>query len=112
MKIVSEIVPASLIESLTDSGNAVTIRASSPQAGWLILSDTFYPGWQVTVDGVLAEIQIANEAFRAVKYPAGTHTIEFRYEPRSVSIGLIVSLGSLVVIAAGLIVLHLRGARQ
>ena len=112
LKVVSEIVPASLIESLTDSGNAVTICASSPQAGWLILSDTFYPGWQVTVDGVSAEIQIANEAFRAVKFPAGTHRIEFRYEPRLVSIGLIVSLGSLVVIAAGLIVLHLRGAWQ
>jgi hypothetical protein len=101
---VSEIAPESLVESLTDSGNAVTIRASSPQDGLLILSDTFYPGWQALVDGVPAEIRIANEAFRAVAFPAGAHTIEFRYQPGAALIGLIVSLASLVVIAAGLIV--------
>jgi hypothetical protein len=109
---VSEIVPGSLVESLTDSGNAVTIRAASAQAGWLMLSDTFYPGWRALVDGVPVEIQIANEAFRAVRFPAGSHTIEFRYEPQSVTLGLIVSLASLVVIAGGLIRLILRDARR
>jgi hypothetical protein len=108
---VSEIAPDSQVESLTDSGNAVTIRASSPQAGWLILSDTFYPGWQATLDGAPVEIHMANEAFRAVQFPAGDHTIEFRYQPRSVIIGLIVSLASLVVIVVGLIATQWRGAR-
>ena len=79
---VSAIMPGSVIESLTDSGNTVTIRASLPQAGWLILSDTFYPGWQALVDGTPAEIVLANGAFRAVQVPAGVHTIEFRYEPQ------------------------------
>ncbi len=112
LRSVSEIVPDSQVMSLTDSGNAVTIRASSPQDGWLILSDTFYPGWQATVDGAPAEIQMANEVFRAVEFPAGAHTIEFDYQPRSVLIGLIVSLASLVVIVAGLIVTVWRGARR
>ncbi len=107
----SEIAPESVVESLTDSGNAVTIRAASPQAGWLILSDTFYPGWQATLDGASVEIHVANDAFRAVKFPAGAHTIEFRYQPRSVLIGLVVSLASLVVITVGLIVARRRGAR-
>jgi hypothetical protein len=109
---VSEIAPESTVESLTDSGNTVTIRAYSPQDGWLILSDTFYPGWEATIDDAPAEIQLANEAFRAVAFPAGSHTIEFRYEPRSVRIGLIVSLSSLAVIVAGLIILRLRDARR
>jgi hypothetical protein len=109
---VSTIMPNSAVESLTDSGNAVTIRAASPQAGWLILSDTFYPGWQAAIDGSPVEIQIANEAFRAIAFPAGEHTIEFRYEPRSTLIGLIVSLISLAVIAVGLIVSYWRGARR
>ena len=95
---VATIMPGSAIESLTDSGNTVTIRASLPQAGWLILSDTFYPGWQAAVDGLPTEIRAANTAFRAVQVPAGVHTIEFRYEPRSVSIGLLVSLVCLVII--------------
>jgi hypothetical protein len=112
LKAVSEIAPESRVESLTDSGNAVTIRAASPQAGWLILSDTSYPGWQATIDGMPAEIRIANEAFRAIEFPAGNHIVEFRYEPRSVSLGLVVSLASLAVIAAGLIVSYWRGAQQ
>ena len=106
---VATIMPGSAIESLTDSGNTVTIRASLPQAGWLILSDTFYPGWQAAVDGLPTEIQVANTAFRAVQVPPGAHTIEFRYEPRSVSIGLLVSLVCLVIIMVGLIVSHWRG---
>jgi uncharacterized membrane protein YfhO len=112
LKSVSEIAPESTVESLTDSGNTVTIRASSPRDGWLILADTFYPGWQATIDGAPAEIQIANEAFRAVAFPASAHTIEFWYEPRAVFIGLIVSLASLAVITLGLISLRLRDARR
>jgi len=109
---VAEIAPESAVQSLTDSGNAVTIRASSPRAGWLILSDTFYPGWRATIDGAPVEIQMANEAFRAIAFPAGDHTIEFRYEPRSVFIGLIVSLASLGVIVVGLIVSYWREVRR
>jgi hypothetical protein len=109
---VSEIVDGSQVKSLTDSGNAVTIRAASPQAGWLILADTFYPGWQATVDGAPVAIQVANEAFRAIELPAGDHTIEFRYEPLSVTIGLWVSAVSLAIIAAGLMVSYWREARR
>jgi hypothetical protein len=109
---VAEIAPGSAVESLTDSGNAVTIRASSPQAGWLILSDTFDPGWQASLDGAPVEMRLANEAFRAVEFPAGDHTIEFRYEPRSVVSGLIVSLTSLLIIVVGLIVSYWRSARR
>jgi Bacterial membrane protein YfhO len=109
---VSELVPGSRVESLTDSGNAVTIRANSPQPGWLILSDTFYPGWQATIDGTSVEIQIANEAFRAIEFPAGDHTIEFQYQPRSVLIGLSVSLMSLAIIVMGLVVSYWRSARR
>jgi uncharacterized membrane protein YfhO len=112
LQVVSEIVPESAVQSLTDSGNAVTIRASSPQAGWLILSDTFYPGWQATIDGAPVDIRLANEVFRAIDFPGGDHTIEFRYEPRSVVIGLIVSLTSLAIIGVGLIVSYWRGARR
>jgi hypothetical protein len=109
---VDQIAPESAVQSLTDSGNAVTIRAASPQAGWLILSDTFYPGWQATVDGVPVDIQVANESFRAIEFPAGDHTIAFRYEPRSVSVGLLVSLVSLGVIVPGLIVSYWRSAQR
>ena len=69
---VSTIMSGSAIESLTDSGNTVTIRASLPQAGWLILSDTFYPGWQAFVDGTSAEIVLA----KSMRIVHRTHHID------------------------------------
>ena len=88
------------------------LRVNSPADAWLVLADTWYPGWRATIDGVPSEIQIANEAFRAVEFPAGDHTIEFWYEPRSVSIGLLVSLAGLALIVVGLIVSYSRGVHQ
>jgi hypothetical protein len=101
---VGTLLPGSQVESLTDSGNTVTIRAALPETGWLILADTAYPGWQVSIDGQPGAIEVANGAARAVRVPGGAHTIEFRYEPRSVSIGLMISLAALSVIVIGLIV--------
>jgi Bacterial membrane protein YfhO len=108
LKQVATILNGSSIDSLTDSGNTVTIRAASPIGGWLILSDTFYPGWQATLDGQPIEIQLANQSFRAVKFPAGAHIIEFRYEPNSVMIGAAITLISAVVLVAGLALTHRR----
>ncbi len=99
---VTTILNGSSIDSLTDSGNAVTIRAASPADAWLILSDTYYPGWQASIDGQPTDIQLANQSFRAVKFPAGTHQVEFRYAPTSVTIGAAITLFSGVVLVAGL----------
>lgn len=97
-----EMLPLARVESLTDSGNTVTIRAASPAPAWLILADVWYPGWQASVDGAPTEVRLANGAFRAVRIPEGSHTIEFRYEARSVQWGALITLGSLLVIGAGL----------
>ena len=72
---------------------------------YLVLSDSWYPGWLATVDGVDVPIERANILFRAVRVPPGDHTVEFRYEPRSVSTGALVSAGSIgaaVVLFGGL----------
>jgi hypothetical protein len=98
---VGSILNGSAINSLTDSGNTVTIRAASPVDGWLILSDTFYPGWHASIDGKLIEILIANQTFRAVKFPAGEHQVEFRYEPDSIKIGAGLSVASLLILILG-----------
>jgi hypothetical protein len=100
---VSSVLPGSSIESLTDSGNAITIRAASPVAGWLILADAYYPGWYAAIDGASIEIQLANAAFRAVKLPAGSHQVEFWYEPMPVKFGGLISLICLAGVIIGLV---------
>jgi hypothetical protein len=109
---VSSILNGSAVNSLTDSGNAVTIRAVSPADGWLILSDTFYPGWRASIDGQPLEIQVATQAFRAVKFPAGEHLVEFKYEPGSIEIGAGLSIASLLILVVGAIIIRLSKRKK
>ena len=68
----------------------VSVRASEP--GYLLLSDSWYPGWIARVDGVETPIQRGDYIFRAVQVSAGTHKIEFEYQPTSLYIGGLISV--------------------
>ncbi|MAT96485.1 MAG: hypothetical protein CL608_05020 [Anaerolineaceae bacterium] len=74
------------------------IQTNSPTPALLVLSETAYPGWRVYVDGVEQEWQIAYTAVRATCVPAGEHTIEWRYQPRSYMFGGLLSLLGLVLV--------------
>ncbi|MBI3244655.1 MAG: YfhO family protein [Chloroflexi bacterium] len=65
--------------------------------GFFVLSDTYYPGWRVFVDGEPQPLLRANYLFRAVAVPAGQHEVVFEYAPLSVTLGLIVSAISILV---------------
>ncbi len=49
---------------------------------FLVLADTYYPGWVARIDGRPAPIVRTNHAFRGVIVPAGTSSVFFSYEPR------------------------------
>jgi hypothetical protein len=51
--------------------------------GLLVLHDIYYPGWIAEIDGRLAPILRADELFRAIELPAGTHRVMFRFTPFS-----------------------------
>ena len=66
-----------------DGTDGVTVRVTTRGAGYLVLSDAYFPDWQVTLNGRAATIYQADLAFRAVYLPgAGDHTVVFRY-PRN-----------------------------
>jgi len=69
----------------------VTIEADSPTAGILVLSDAWYPGWRVTVDGNPAPLLRADYALRGVALPPGKHTVEFTFRSRPAQLGLLLS---------------------
>ena len=65
-----------------DGTDGVTVRVTTRGAGYLVLSDAYFPGWTATLDGHAATIEQADLAFRAVYLPAGgDHTIVFRFRP-------------------------------
>jgi hypothetical protein len=71
----------------TYGANEVVIETSGA-GGMLVLSDQYFPGWTVTVDGQPGTIRRAFTALRAVCVPAGTHSVHFRYQPLSVLVGI------------------------
>ena len=64
------------------------------QPGYLVLTDTYYPGWQATVDGTPVEILPANHAFRAVPLDSGEHRVVFEYDPLSFRLGAWITVGA------------------
>jgi hypothetical protein len=68
--------------------NEIELHVRPGDAGFLVLTDLWYPGWTCTVDGEPARLYRANYCFRAVELLAGEHTVVFRFEPRSFRVGL------------------------
>lgn len=87
---------------------AVAVRAEGP--GYLVLTDTWFPGWDARIDGRERPVLRADHAFRAVAVPAGAHEVEFRYAPGSVRVGLGISVTAALVAIA--LVAVPRGRRR
>ena len=71
--------------------NSVRCQVEAGTDGYLVLLDSFYPGWRASVDGAPAQILRANYAFRAVRVPPGKHIVEFQFKPKSFYLGLVIS---------------------
>ncbi len=60
----------------------VTVRVTTTGAGYLVLSDAYYPGWEATVNGRPTPVVQADLAFRAVYLlEGGDYTVVFRFVP-------------------------------
>jgi hypothetical protein len=101
------------VEWLEDGTARVRLRATTASGGVLVLLDTYASGWKAEVDGRPARIYPANLAFRAVEVPPGTHEVDFRYAPLSVTLGLALSgAGWLLVGALALGARFIGAARE
>ena len=76
--------PGDTIYETSYAPNRLTYHTSSAKGGVAVLSEIYFPwGWHATVDGQETEIGRVNYMLRAVRIPAGKHTLELRYEPQS-----------------------------
>lgn len=79
--------------------NRVEVEVGDGPPGWLVLTDLWYPGWTVSVDGIAVPLLRADFLFRAVAVGAGRHSVVFSFQPRSFELGRTVSLVALGVVA-------------
>lgn len=93
----SEIMAAKAAQILEYRNEKVAIIAEAKKEGWLLLLDSYYPGWAAQVDGKAAPILRADGFFRAVHLPAGKHKVIFSYHPPAFYRSLRISGACLVV---------------
>lgn len=85
-----------------DDPERIELEVELPAPGYLVLSDTYAPGWQALVDGQPAPLLRGNVVFRAVPVPAGRHTVAFSYWPPLLTPGLVLS-GLVAAVSAALL---------
>lgn len=88
----------------TYSPKALTYHAESRNGGVAVFSEVYFPwGWKATIDGKEAEIGRVNYLLRAMRIPAGSHTIRMEFNPDSVSTTETLAYISIVLIYIALI---------
>jgi uncharacterized membrane protein YfhO len=78
------------------------------RAGWIVISETHWPGWRAYVDGRPVRPHYANHAFLGVHVPAGAHRVRLVYLPESFTRGRLISGVALLGVALYLVVRCLR----
>ncbi len=83
------------------AGGALTVRrldandivwdATTSAPAYVVLSEVYYPGWRVEVDGRAAKILPANFTFRAVYLEPGAHRVRMVFQPAAWLLGLTIS---------------------
>jgi hypothetical protein len=78
------------------------IDCTNKQPALLVLADQYYPGWVARVDNEETPIIRCNGFLRAVALKAGTHHVEFLYQPKSLFYGFLLA-GLAIVWSAALV---------
>jgi hypothetical protein len=94
------------------SSNSVDLRVDTDSPGVLVLSQMYYPGWQVFVDGRSEKILQTDYALTGVFVKEGPHYITFRYRPASLKFGLAITLATVFIVATVIIVSQRRLRRS
>ncbi len=90
-KVLGTTVPAKAmgdtIYEISYAPNRLVYHAQSRNGGLAVFSEVYFPwGWEAAIDGQPVEIGRVNYILRALKIPAGSHTITFKFEPQSVNV--------------------------
>jgi hypothetical protein len=90
--------PAVVLENVKAGPGEINIQGFFPKAGWVFISQIWYPGWTAQVNGSRGEVLKTDVAFMAIAVPAGNVEIHLQYEPISFRIGGLLSILVLVLL--------------
>jgi hypothetical protein len=90
--------PAETVNVTYPSPQTAVLEVNLESPGLVILSDIYYPGWELTVDGKASAIYRVNGSMRGAVVSAGHHRLVYTFRPLSFQIGGAVSIAGLVVL--------------
>jgi hypothetical protein len=106
----------STIKLISYKPNHLKYFSNNTNSGLAVFSEMYYAeGWNATIDGKAVSHFRADYVLRAMKIPAGKHTIEFKFEPQVVKTGSTISLISfilMILLLGGAIYLEQKKAKQ
>ncbi len=80
------------------SAHYIRLKVRAGSRGLLVLSEMYYPGWEVRVNGHLGRIYEVDGGLRGVIVPQGESRVTFEYVPRSVIMGGLLSISAFSVV--------------
>ena len=69
------------IRWVEDEPDRIALDVEDSATAFVVVADTYFPGWRATVDGVAAPIHRVDQLVRGVVVPAGRHRLVMRYVP-------------------------------
>lgn len=95
------------LETVNYAAQSASLQAECPGESFLVMSQLYYPGWKIKVNGTEVESLKANGVFTGIALPAGLVKIDTYYFPDSFRIGIWISVTSLAVLV-GINTLNIR----
>lgn len=96
------------VRVVDQTATALVLDVTTDRPAVVLMTDTFYPGWQASVDGQTVPIYAADVAFRGVLVDAGEHRLVVTYRSTSVIAGLLVAAIGVLALSLSLVSLAYR----
>jgi hypothetical protein len=101
------------VEILQEKNGYLLISTDLDQDGWILWSQTWYPGWEFRLDGGARNQTFrVNYLFQGAPIPSNTEQVEFIYRPTSLIWGAIITGFSLLLSAASVFVTKRRAPKS
>ena len=79
--------------------NRLAYEVESRDGGIVVISDIYYPGWTCTIDNEDTPIARADYVLRAIRVPAGKHSVVMTFDPKTVHTTEAIAYAALAVLA-------------
>ncbi|MGC4113807.1 MAG: hypothetical protein QM765_03935 [Myxococcales bacterium] len=83
----SEVQPVGVVRRVDSRPSEVVVEVEAPEGGYLVLSTSFYPGWNAEADGTPLAIELVNGRLMGVRLPPGARTVRWSFTSPALEFG-------------------------